>query len=144
MICAGAGVAPFIGFVAHRAEQLRRDSSLCAGPVVLYVGCRSEEHQPYTVDTKDVVDVRYAYSQDTKGFGGYVQDRVWAERDEFTALWERGARVYVCGSQGVSLGVKEVVRRIYRGWGAGGEKTEEEVEAWWVEILRERYVVDVF
>lgn len=52
----------------------------------------------------------------------------------------------MCGGRGVSHGVREVVRNIYREQAekSCGVGTEVDVEAWWVEALRERYVVEVF
>ncbi|KAI1773479.1 hypothetical protein F4818DRAFT_452951 [Hypoxylon cercidicola] len=165
MICAGAGVAPFAGFVAHRAAQQARGRDPLAAdpepaPAILFVGCRSPRHAPRGAELSRLADVRYAYSRDGgeeregggggggggKGFVGYVQDRVWADREELARLWGDGARVYVCGSRAVSRGVKEVVRRIYREAAERrcGAKTEAEVDEWWVDILRDRYAVDVF
>lgn len=164
MICAGSGIAPFRGFVAHRAELMRRDpGKRLLRPAVLYVGCRGPGFRLYEEEFESwmrggVVDVRYAFSRlslgggdgkddDKDGFPGYVQDRVYAERVELARLWDQGARVYVCGSRDVSQGVKEVVRKIYREVAAEQgcrAKTETEVEEWRVGILRERYAVDVF
>lgn len=77
---------------------------------------------------------------------GYVQDRVWTDRDELSRIWEDGAKVCVSGSQEVSHGVRDVMQRIYREQAGErcGSKTDAEVEGWWVEILRERYTADVF
>ncbi|KAI0023652.1 P450 family fatty acid hydroxylase [Xylariomycetidae sp. FL0641] len=165
MVCAGAGVAPFLGFIAHRAAQVSAaDAALRSqvGPCLLYVGCHGPQQAAVCAaelaqtTTGMVVDVRYAYSRARHGdgggddFAGHVQDRVWAERDELVRLWEQqergGAKVYVCGSRAVSQGVKEVVQRIYRDVAADrcGGRTREEVDEWWVGILRDRYAVDVF
>ncbi|KAI1382907.1 cytochrome P450 [Hypoxylon trugodes] len=153
MICAGAGIAPFMGFVAHRVAQIQNNSSVTRAPTVLFVGCRTPQHAPYKTELsrygQGVVDVRYAYSRTGHNdgqFSGYIQDRVWADREELAALWDAGARVYVCGSRAFSQGVKEVARRIYKKVAVRrcGAKTETEVDEWWVDILKERYAVDVF
>lgn len=150
MICAGAGIAPFMGFVAHRAAQLQRDPSLALAPALLFVGCRAPRHAPYAAELergRAVVDVRYAYSRESDGGPtGYVQDRVWADREELIRLWEAGARVYVCGSRAVSQGVKQVVWKIYQEVAQKrcGPRTEAQVSEWWLEILKDRYAVDVF
>ncbi|KAI1103049.1 hypothetical protein F4804DRAFT_333735 [Jackrogersella minutella] len=132
-------------------EQARRDSSLPLGPALLFVGCRGKDHALYATEMEgsDVVNVRYAYSREHKegdAFTGYIQDRVWADRDDLVQLWDRGARVYVCGSRDVSQGVKEVVCKIYRDAAERrcGAKTEAEIDEWWIDILRDRYAVDVF
>jgi cytochrome P450 / NADPH-cytochrome P450 reductase len=169
MVCAGSGIAPFRAFIEHRAEQLRRQPELQQQPpkALLYVGHRTPAHELYAPELKEwetlgAVEVRRAYSrggsstgqpEDAAPPGGccYVQDRVWADREELCRLWEDGgrdggARVYVCGGRGVSQGVRDVARRIYReqaGKRCGAGK-DEDVEAWWVEALRERYMVEVF
>ncbi|KAI0470590.1 cytochrome P450 [Xylariaceae sp. FL0804] len=152
MICAGAGIAPFLGFVAHRAEIVRREPALKErlAPMLLYVGCRSSQHTIHSEELRSsgVVDVRYAYSRGEvdAGFAGFVQDRLWAERDDILHLWERGARVYVCGSREMSEGVKEVAKKMYQevAMQRCGARTEAEVDEWWIEILMDRYSVDVF
>lgn len=152
MICAGSGLAPFRAFIEHRAELLRQQPDQNPpAPAILYAGHRSAAHAPYASELEawqaaGVVDVRYAYSQG-EGPRQHVQDRIWEDREEFWRLWEEGARVYVCGGRGVNHGVREVVRKIYKeqaGRKNGVAGSEEDVEAWWVEALRERYVVEVF
>lgn len=156
MICAGAGLAPFRGFVQDRAERLRRDPGLGEkmAPALLYVGCRGPEHELYAAELRawqdaGAVKVRHAYSRQGAQPGdhlGYVQDRPWADREELARMWDDGARVYVCGSRAVSHGVRDVVQKIYREQAEQrcGSKTDAEVEGWWIEILRDRYAADVF
>lgn len=156
MVCAGSGIAPFRAFVEHRAElKRRRADQQPLAPALLYVGLRSPAHVLYASELEawqaaGAVEVRYAYSRGA-GDGDetrmHVQDRLWADREELCRLWEEhGARVYVCGGRGVSHGVREVVRSVYREQAEKrcGAGTEADVEAWWVEALRERYMVEVF
>lgn len=156
MVCAGSGIAPFRAFVEHRAEALAsRPKNQSLPPALLYVGLRSPAHALYASELEawqamGAVEVRYAYSRAADGGDEtrmHVQDRLWADREELCHLWEEdGARVYVCGGRGVSHGVREVVRSVYREQAEKrcGAGTEADVEAWWVEALRERYVVEVF
>lgn len=157
MVCAGSGIAPFRAFVEHRAESMRRggDGQPAPAPALLYVGIRSPAHAMYASELKaweasGAVEVRYAYSRgggEAAGHHGHVQDRIWADREELCRLWEEdGARVYVCGGRGVSHGVREVAREAYREQAEKrcGPKADADVEAWWVEALRERYVVEIF
>ncbi|KAG6364457.1 hypothetical protein INS49_006058 [Diaporthe citri] len=156
MICAGAGLAPFRGFVQDRAERLRQNPDLASkvAPALLYIGCRAPEHALYAAELQGwqdsgAVDIRHAYSRQgarPDDHLGYVRDRVWADRDELVQIWEDGAKVYVCGSRAVSHGVRDVVQRIYREQAEERceSKTDAEVEGWWVEILRDRYAADVF
>lgn len=159
MVCAGAGLAPFRGFVQDRVEQLRRNPTLTGkvAPALLYVGCRLPEHRLYGEElqrwqSEGAVEVRYAYSRcderlnESEGMKGYVQDCLWRDQDELAKLWDEGAKVCVCGSRNVSHGVREVVKKIYKEQAETrcGSKTDDEVEAWWVRILRDRYVAEVF
>lgn len=159
MICAGSGIAPFRGFVQDRVERLRRDPSLAErlAPALLYVGCRGPEQAPYAAELQSwqesgAVDIRFAYSRheipSDSGLAkpGYVQDRIWTERGELAQLWDDGAKIFVCGSRPVSHGVRDVVQKIYREQAESrcGLKTDDDVERWWSEVLRDRCAVDVF
>ncbi|KAK3485770.1 putative bifunctional P-450:NADPH-P450 reductase [Neurospora hispaniola] len=120
MIAAGSGLAPFRGFVQERAAQIAAGRSLA--PAMLFYGCRHPEQDDLYRDEFDkwesigAVSVRRAFSrcpesQETKGCK-YVGDRLWEDREEVTGLWDRGAKVYVCGSREVGESVKKVVVRI--------------------------------
>lgn len=159
MVCAGAGLAPFRGFIQDRAEKIRGAPGTTLAPALLFFGCRGPESALYADELQDwqdagVVEVQYAYSRDisspnsTTGAGGsrYVQDLVWAERDALAQSWAKGARVYICGSRDLSHGLKDIVQKIYREQAEirCGPKTDADVESWWVEILRDRYAAEVF
>lgn len=150
MICAGSGLAPFRGFVQQRAAQRDAGAGAALAPALLFVGCRRRQDAMYedelaALEARGVVQVRYAFSREGGG-PRYVQDRIWADRAEVVDLFERGARLYVCGAHAVSEGVKAVAQRIYKEVALTrcGGKTEEEVNAWWVKMRSERYAVDVF
>lgn len=61
-----------------------------------------------------------------------MQDLVWAESDALVDSWDKGARVYVCGSRDLSHGLRETVQEIYKEQAERrcGHKTDAEVEAW--------------
>lgn len=90
----------------------------------------------------------YAYSQakERSRGAGYVQERVWEEREDMKVVFEAGARLYVCGSAGVGTGVEGVLKRIYKeaAEARGKDKSEEEIEEWWVGVRSDRYASDVF
>jgi cytochrome P450/NADPH-cytochrome P450 reductase len=159
MVCAGAGIAPFRAFVEHRAEIIRHDPSISQtlAPALLYVGCRNIQEALYVDElTKweeaGAVKVRWVYSRpicdgaEVLQGSKYVQDQVWADKDEVVALWDKGARIYVCGSRELSQGMKGVAKRIYEDVARSrcGPKDEQAIDAWWLGIIRERYAVDVF
>ncbi|PSS05126.1 P450 family fatty acid hydroxylase [Coniella lustricola] len=156
MICAGSGIAPFRGFVQDRVERLRCDASLTEqlAPALLYVGCRGPDQALYAAEMQEwqesgAVDIRYVYSRhgvSPEAATGYVQDRIWEDREELVKVWEKNAKIFVCGGRPVSHGVRNVVQNIYREQANDrcGLKTDTEVEKWWVEILRDRCAVEVF
>lgn len=123
MACAGSGLAPFRGFVQDRAEKIRgRSSSAGFDPpakAMLYVGCRTKGQDDIHADeiaewaAQGAVDVRWAYSRPKEGKSQHVQDRMLEDREELTALFEQGARIYVCGSTGVGNGVRDVCKKVF-------------------------------
>ena len=175
MIAAGSGLAPFRGFVQERAAQVASGRDLA--PAVLFFGCRDPEQDDIYRAELDrwekmgAVSVRRAYSrvehegdegEESKGCK-YVQDRLWVDREELCDLWDRGAKVYVCGSRGLGEGVKDTVVRIAverrrrdgkggkvavavgEGEGEGeGVSAEERALKWFESIRNERYATDVF
>jgi cytochrome P450/NADPH-cytochrome P450 reductase len=153
MIGAGAGVAPFRGFLQER-EQLRKENVKIA-PAYLFVGCRSPDSDllfPEEIEQWEqsrLVKVFYAFSREQERSKGckYVQERLWEERKEIGQLVRGNAKILVCGGQKVGDGVKEVVKRIYgeelraRGEGTSTEK----VEKWFEGLKGEgRWAMDVF
>ena len=164
-IAAGSGLAPFRGFVQERAAQIGAGRTLA--PALLFYGCRSATTDDLYREEFDrwaamgAVDVRRAYSQaaldkpeasDASGCR-HVDDRMWHDREELQELWDKGARVYVCGSRQVGEGVKNVVIRIAldgksKGEGKTEGKTEEERKAsvlqWFDSVRNVRYATDVF
>lgn len=154
MVAAGAGIAPFRGFVQERAAQIAAGRKLAEA--VLFFGCRNPAEDDLYRDELDrwealgAVKVRRAYSR-TDG-KQHVQDRMWEERAELMALWERGSKTYVCGSRGVAENVKRVVirlamemqrLRVERGE-SDEEPSEQRAMQWFESIRNERYAMDVF
>ncbi|KAL2168945.1 hypothetical protein VTG60DRAFT_6715 [Thermothelomyces hinnuleus] len=151
IICvgAGAGLAPFRGFIQERAALLAKGSQLAAA--LLFYGCRGPEKDDLYRDEFDkwqesgAVDVRRAFSRvdsdDTEARGcRHVQDRLWHDREEVKALWDRGARVYVCGSRHVGEGVKTAMGRIV----LGEDAAEDAISKWYETVRNDRYATDVF
>lgn len=152
MFCAGSGLAPFRAFVQERACQLAAGRTLA--PALLFIGCRYPDrdrlyHAELTRwEQQGAVKIYYAFSRAPEESGGcqYVQERLWRERKEAVELWEKGAKIYVCGSGAVGEGVREVVCRAYEEAAEklGKKKTKEEIEAWFAGIREERFASDVF
>ena len=143
MIGAGTGVAPYRAFVEERAET---DTS---SPSWLFFGARNytndflyqlewQEH----LQTRALgrIDVAFSRDQPEKI---YVQDRLWAKRDEIRGWIADGAHVYLCGDEkGLGRDVDATLARIL------AEPKNEPIEAGKAqlnELLRaSRYQRDVY
>lgn len=115
MFCAGTGLAPFRGFIQHRAEMIKAGNEALA-PAILFAGCRSTSDRLYAEEldawgNAGAVDVRPAFSQDrdasTACGCAHVQDRMWKDRDAVREMWEKGAKLYVCGNPELAKGVAD-------------------------------------
>jgi cytochrome P450/NADPH-cytochrome P450 reductase len=162
MICAGSGIAPFRAFIQHRASLIQRQDSKSRtqlAPALLFFGGRSPAHVPYAEElaawevSGAVTHVLFAFSRDQdKAAAGcrYVQDRVWAERSAVMQLWNKGGSIYVCGSQAMSEGLKETMKKIWidaeiaKGLDNATVPAKEDAEAWFMQARKDRYAVDVF
>lgn len=157
MFCAGTGIAPFRGFVQHRALMLKQNPELKLAPALLFVGCRSaSKDRIYAEDFEEwqrlgAVDLRYAFSTepDHELAAGckHIGDRVLKDIEDARKLWLGGARAYVCGSRGVQNDVKQNVEKF---WLSAGEKygwsqevVEEKKDAF-LKALAARGVSDIF
>ncbi|KAH8888031.1 cytochrome P450 [Thozetella sp. PMI_491] len=160
-ICAGAGLAPFRGFIQERAAQIGTGRKLA--PALLFFGCRTpgvddlyrEEFEQW--QTMGAVDMRRCYSRVDEGMAEaeeakgckHVNDRLWRDRADVLALWEKGAKMYVCGSRSIGEAVKNAVVRIWLEKEPSDENMSEEERRqktlkWFDSIRNERYTTDVF
>ncbi|KAF4921845.1 Bifunctional cytochrome P450/NADPH--P450 reductase [Colletotrichum viniferum] len=125
-VAAGTGLAPF-------------------PPAVLFFGCRDPAADDLHREAFDrweaagVLTVYRAYSRKPEASDGcrYVQHRIWKEREMLYSLWDQGARVYVCGSNHVAEGVRDVVLKAAHEKSEkddGKPMTEEEAEEWFNNI----------
>ncbi|KAI8240587.1 Bifunctional cytochrome P450/NADPH--P450 reductase [Colletotrichum sp. SAR 10_99] len=146
MIAAGAGLAPFRGFVQERAQA----EGLLA-PALLFYGCRGAnlddmyraEFNQY--ESLGVVKVHRAFSRDPGAEFKYVTDCIQATRDELMKRWDEGAVVYVCGGKKMSDGVFDVLGpMLYEADKKTGKSTAQDTDRWEQELPRERYVREIF
>jgi cytochrome P450/NADPH-cytochrome P450 reductase len=156
MLCAGTGLAPFLGFIEERAARIAASGQAAGdfGEAVLFVGCRDPEQDRLYADDLDrwqregVVKVYYAFSRRPEKSAGckYAQDRLWLERDEASRLFADGARAYICGSSALGKGIADVVAKIAvaEAKKKSKELTLEDGLKWWEGLRGERYAVDVF
>lgn len=147
LIAAGAGIAPFRGFLQDRA--LRKARGETVGPALLFFGTRAADTDDLYRPELDawaaqgVVEIRSAYSRQ----GGdirYVQHRLWQDRASLKAIYRAGASVYLCGDgEGMAPAVRKTLLDIYREeTGADAEAAQAWADA--VEHRQGRFTADVF
>lgn len=153
MIAAGSGLAPFRGFIQERAAMLGAGRKLA--PALLFFSCRHPDQDDLYREEMDrwqemgAVDVRRSYSRQPEASEGcaHVQDRLWKDRSEVQALWDSGAKVYVCGSRGVSDSVRETAIKMYVDGAKenhGKDLSVEEATERFDAAKYERFATDVF
>lgn len=138
MICAGTGLAPFLSFIQERVALLRAEKALSPG--LLIFGCREPgrddlyAHELAAWEALGAVQVRSAYSRasgDARAAGcRYVQDRVRLDSEVIRSLWNKGARIYVCGARAMAEGVRKACEEVL-----GDQLVDSEGE--------ERYVAEI-
>ena len=152
MLAAGTGIAPFMSFVQERAAQIGAGRKLA--PAHLYFGCHHPEKDSLHAEQLDrweamgAVTVHRAFSWAPELSGGHkhVDTLIRADAPLLTGLWDRGARVFVCGSRELGESVKKVCLEIAksRREERGADTSEEALNQWFDRIRNERYSTDVF
>ncbi|KAF9263918.1 fatty acid hydroxylase [Marasmius fiardii PR-910] len=147
--CAGSGLAPIRGFIQERAIQ--KSSGREVAKILLLFGCRSPDTDYLYADgdlaewTKlGVVDIRPAFSRASEKSEGckYVQDRLWHDRADITAMFQANANFYVCGSSTIAKELKAKFVKIIQSL-----RQDMDVQAATAHLeclMRDRYATDVF
>lgn len=154
MIAAGTGLAPFRGFLQERALNIKnteggRDQ---ISPAMLFFGCRGSKLDDLyrgeldEMEKEGVVSVRRAYSQEHDGDGcRYVADTVKSHIGEIVQLWNKGAKLYICGAKIMSDGVSSVLTAALFGEDrAAGKTIARSADDWLRALPRDRYLVEIF
>lgn len=152
-VAAGSGMAPFRGFMQERAAMIGAGRKVA--PALLFFGCRSPDQDDLYAEELarweelGAVEVRRAYSRAAdKSLGcKYVQHRLSHDRQDVYKLWDRGAKIYVCGSRDVGKAVEAVcVEMVKESSSAKHNKDmgDGEATAWFEKHRNERYITDVF
>ncbi|KAJ9108226.1 hypothetical protein QFC19_002473 [Naganishia cerealis] len=147
MACAGTGIAPFRSFVQERA--LQKAGGRQVGPALLFYGCHSPDtdllfdQEMAEWERQGVVSVRHAFSRAPEKSQGckYVQDRAWHDREEVSALFKDGARVYVCGSASMAQSLQATAVKIL---GEVRGIPEAEAQDIYASLKSSRFSLDVF
>ncbi|KZW03436.1 cytochrome P450 [Exidia glandulosa HHB12029] len=152
MFASGSGIAPMRGFIQERAAQKAAGREV--GPALLFYGCRSPDLDFLYADAeleewiaRGVVDVRPAFSRATDKSEGckYVQDRVLHDRLDVITAFQRGARLYTCGSSRVAAGIKSVCMRMLQDLeGEALPHNDQSLDDHWAKVMSERYAADIF
>ncbi|KAF5023611.1 hypothetical protein F66182_4313 [Fusarium sp. NRRL 66182] len=153
-VAAGSGMAPFRGFIQERAAMLAAGRRLA--PALFFFGCRNPEIDDIYSEEMGrwqdmgAVDMRRAYSRAAdKSLGcKYVQDRIYHDRADVLELWDKGAKVFICGSRAIGKAVEDACIRLImersEAKNEGAAATEEEARAWFDKHRNERFATDVF
>ncbi|KAM5360333.1 hypothetical protein ACJA88_014861 [Fusarium oxysporum] len=145
-VAAGAGLAPFRGFIQQRSIQMKADRILA--PALLIFGCRRRDDDLYREEFdawegEGAVVVKRTYSRDAKQTAGckYVQDQVIEQQEYIRKLWNQGGNVYVCGSRQVGDAVEGALGSILSGV-QGGDR--EDGKRFLDNFRNKRFVMDIF
>jgi cytochrome P450/NADPH-cytochrome P450 reductase len=70
-----------------------------------------------------------------------TRDRIYVDREETSALFRQGAKVFICGSKPMALGITAMCEKIY---GEITGKSDEESKEWFKSVQADRFATDVF
>ena len=143
----GTGLAPFRGFLQERSAL--RAAGTEVGASLLFFGCRHPqqdflyEDELREFESQGVTRLSTSFSRVEGKKKCYVQDEIYALRDEVWELIDAGAAIYVCGDASrMAPDVRRTFAAIYC------EKTGAsvaEAEEWLNELTAQnRYLVDVW
>lgn len=114
LIAIGTGVAPFIGFLEHRREQMRKLDRR-PGHTWLLFGCRHEAYQLCRSELKEfsacgvLNHLTGTFSRDIDANAAkYVQDGIKMEAEDFVNYFaaKNGTKTFVCGSRKMTHDVR--------------------------------------
>ena len=156
MFGAGTGLAPFRGFIQQRSEMIKAGNKALA-PAILFAGCRSHTKDRLYADEVDewigqgAVNVKYAFSKESDHPSAegcsYVQDRMVKDRHDIYDMWDKGVKIYTCGTPTLAKSVREaahhIVRKRLEEKGVA-DMEEEKLDEWFRSQKGERFATDVF
>jgi cytochrome P450/NADPH-cytochrome P450 reductase len=147
MIGPGTGLAPFRGFLQERAALKSQGRQI--GASLLFFGCRHPQQDFIYEDElrefagQGITKLATTFSRVAGQKKCYVQDEIYARRDEVWQMIEQGAVIYVCGDAGrMAPDVRRTFAAIYCEKTGANEAAAEE----WLNALmtQHRYLVDVW
>ena len=152
MIAAGAGIAPFRGFMEERCAQIKLGLKLA--PALLYYGCRHPEQddlyraQIDAWQAMGVVTTRRAYSRapEMSDRKAHIDEIIGADGAAILQAWRQGAKFYVCGSRALGDSVKAAFLEVMKDDVQDQERddSDDARDRWFESIRGQRYVADLF
>ncbi|KAK4008203.1 hypothetical protein OUZ56_013355 [Daphnia magna] len=151
LIGPGTGVAPFLGFLAHREELVKRDPSLTCGPIWLFYGCRNRDHDYLFKDDLErwhsmgiLTRLLVTFSREDKpSQPKYVQELIQLYAASLVKLIDKGACVYVCGD--ATNMAKDVMQAFIAAFQSGRQLDEEQAKKAVVQLqIEKRYLQDIW
>lgn len=147
MIGPGTGLAPFRGFLQERAVLKAQDQEV--GTSLLFFGCRHPqqdflyEDELRQFEAQGITRLSTSFSRVEGQKKCYVQDELYARRDEVWELIDAGAVIYVCGDASrMAPDVRRTFAAIYCEKAGASEAA---AESWLNELTAQnRYLVDVW
>ncbi|KAJ8413450.1 hypothetical protein AAFF_G00094460 [Aldrovandia affinis] len=122
MVGPGTGVAPFIGFLQHRAKQRQDTPDAIFGETWLFFGCRHKDREflfreelESFVDEGTLTHLRVSFSRDeTESGPKYVQHNLLLHaQDVARILLKQNGCLYVCGdAKNMAKDVNEALMEI--------------------------------
>jgi len=151
LIGPGTGVAPFIGFLAHREELLKLNPNHNYGPVWLFFGCRSKD-KDYLYKTElekwyssgILTRLSVCFSRENvPPQPKYVQDLIAQYENQLVKMVSKGAIIYVCGDE--KNMAKDVMKAITVAFQNVNNLSEEEAQKTIFQLQKDkRYLQDIW
>ena len=151
LFAAGTGIAPMRAFLQERAAVAEAGSRKL-GPALLFYGSRDAakdflyKNELQEWEKLGIVKVYGAHSRmpdaGTADHPKYVQDAIWAEREQCAELFQNGGKIYLCGSAArLGQSCADTCKKI---WMEKTGKSEQEAEEWLQNVKTDRYISDVY
>lgn len=133
LIAIGTGLAPFIGFLEHRQESMKKHNRKC-GPTWLIFGCRRKAKQLCANEIQQFArsgalsDFDEAFSRDIGAQEKYVQDVIACRGEAFVERLVaecdgKETKTFVCGSKKMTQDVRSAIEACLLKY-AGQSETE--------------------
>jgi cytochrome P450/NADPH-cytochrome P450 reductase len=155
LICAGSGIAPFRGFLQERSLLSAAGRDVARS--LLLFGCDHPDvdflyrDELSELQARGILDVRSAFYEQPDGALRFVQHRLWRDRTDALALFQAGARIFVCGdAKGMAPAVRQTwidifAEQLRASHPGNPEEITRDAAALLAEAERaQRYVEDVF